>query len=203
MSPAREPLRARKQRRTRDLIVATAFALFSERGFSTVTVDEIAERAEVGRTTFFRYFLDKQEVVFSDEQRMAGMVVARQRETGIPAASDLRSALGQVRDVTLELTAEAAADSFHWATHVRLLSDNPELYERDLRHVQRYASLTEELLIARGTPADIAVLAAQLGLACYFAGRRRAGTEAKALVPAVQDAFDQLGFVSLEGKGLV
>ncbi len=196
-------MRARKQRRTRDLIVATAFTLFAEHGFAKVSVDEVAERAEVGRTTFFRYFADKQDVVFSDEQRMAGMVVALQRETDIPAASDLRGALGQVRDVTLQLTAAAAADPFHWAIHIRLLRDNPELYERDLRHLQRYASLTEDLLIARGAPADIAVLAAQLGLACYFAGRLRAGTEAKVLVPAVQDAFDQLGFASLELKRLV
>lgn len=183
--------------------MSTAFALFAEHGFARVTVDEIAKRAEVGRTTFFRYFADKQDVAFSDEQRMAGMVVARQHETDVPAACDLRSALGQVRDVTLELTAEAAADSFHWATHIRLVRDNRELYERDLRHLQRYASLTEEVLIARGAPADIAVLAAQLGLACYFAGRRRAGTEAKALLPAVQDAFDQLDSVALAEAGLV
>jgi hypothetical protein len=37
-------------------------------GFDKVSVSDIAERAEVGGTTFFRYFGDKQEVVFAKQQ---------------------------------------------------------------------------------------------------------------------------------------
>ena len=51
----RPPLRERKQQKAREQIVEAAFALFAERGFTDVTVTDIAERAEVGRTTFFRY----------------------------------------------------------------------------------------------------------------------------------------------------
>ena len=56
-------LRERKQRKTREAILAAAMDLFAERGFDRVTVDEIAARAEVGRTTFFRYLTDKQELL--------------------------------------------------------------------------------------------------------------------------------------------
>src|SRR5690349_15197148 len=42
-----------------------AMALFEERGFEATTVADIAERAGLTKRTFFRYFGDKREVLFS------------------------------------------------------------------------------------------------------------------------------------------
>src|SRR5260370_36424305 len=61
-----DSLTDRKRRRAKETIRRAALDLFSERGFDAVSVTDIAERAEVGRTTFFRYFGDKQEVLFSE-----------------------------------------------------------------------------------------------------------------------------------------
>jgi AcrR family transcriptional regulator len=66
------PLVERKQRAARERIVRAATELFAERGYSKVSVSDIAERAEVGRTTFFRHFGDKQEVVFAREGARGG-----------------------------------------------------------------------------------------------------------------------------------
>ena len=52
--------------RTRAAIVDAALALFQEQGFMETTVDAIAERADVGRRTFFRYFPAKESVLFHD-----------------------------------------------------------------------------------------------------------------------------------------
>jgi AcrR family transcriptional regulator len=52
--------------RTRAAIVDAAVALFQEQGFTETTVDAIAERADVGRRTFFRYFPAKESVLFHD-----------------------------------------------------------------------------------------------------------------------------------------
>jgi len=57
-------LRSRKKERTRAAINDAALELFIEKGFEATTVDEIAERAEVSKATFFRYFTTKAEVVF-------------------------------------------------------------------------------------------------------------------------------------------
>src|SRR6201996_8398253 len=45
-----------------------ALDLFCERGFEETTVADIAERAGLTKRTFFRYFADKREVLFSGAQ---------------------------------------------------------------------------------------------------------------------------------------
>ena len=53
-----------------------AFDLFSTQGFDATTVDDIARRAGVGRTTFFRHFRSKEDVVFPDHPALAAAVTA-------------------------------------------------------------------------------------------------------------------------------
>jgi AcrR family transcriptional regulator len=48
--------RERKKREVRRRIYDAAFALFVEKGFDATTVDQIAERADVGKGTVFNYF---------------------------------------------------------------------------------------------------------------------------------------------------
>lgn len=51
---------------TRDRLIDAAFELFKERGFEATTVDDVAARAGLGRTTFFRTFKSKEDVIFPD-----------------------------------------------------------------------------------------------------------------------------------------
>src|SRR5258707_15463969 len=77
-------LRERHMDRTRAAIVDAALALFQEQGFTETTVDAIAERADVGRRTFFRYFPAKESVLFHDIdgqiQAMLDALAARPEE---------------------------------------------------------------------------------------------------------------------------
>jgi AcrR family transcriptional regulator len=59
-------LRSRKRIKTRRAIEDAALALFEKQGYEATTVEEIAERAEVSTTTFFRYFPTKAEVVLGE-----------------------------------------------------------------------------------------------------------------------------------------
>src|SRR5690348_18488405 len=47
-----------------------ALALYGERGYEETTVAEIAERAGLTKRTFFRYFSDKREVLFSGSHEL-------------------------------------------------------------------------------------------------------------------------------------
>jgi AcrR family transcriptional regulator len=59
-------LRSLKKLRTRRAIEDAAFQLFSTQGYEDTTVDQIAARAEVSTTTFFRYFPSKSEVALGE-----------------------------------------------------------------------------------------------------------------------------------------
>jgi AcrR family transcriptional regulator len=60
---APERLQARKQQVVRDALSTAAESLFLERGFESVTVEEIARAAGVSRRTFFRYYESKEDVM--------------------------------------------------------------------------------------------------------------------------------------------
>ena len=78
--------RERKKDETRQRIFREAIGLFRERGFESTTVDEITERADVARGTFFNYFPKKDAVLaYLSEQRLieaeanAGAILAAEQ----------------------------------------------------------------------------------------------------------------------------
>lgn len=68
-------LRERKRRRTMAHVQSVALDLFDERGFDTVTIEEIAERAEVSPSTIYRQFRTKEGIIIHDEWDEEGVAV--------------------------------------------------------------------------------------------------------------------------------
>ncbi|MGO4491796.1 TetR/AcrR family transcriptional regulator [Arthrobacter sp. 2YAF22_2] len=56
-------LRSRKRAATRAAITAVARALTAERGLNGYTVEEVCERADISRRTFFNYFPTKEDAI--------------------------------------------------------------------------------------------------------------------------------------------
>ena len=182
------PLVARKRRQARQRIILAAEELFLARGFDDVSVADIAERAEVGRTTFFRHFGDKQEVVFAKEQELLETIAAAGQADDTAAARSAADAVEQLRPVLLALCARATADPEAYTRHFQLIEQHPELRDRDAAKTQQIADKLSDLLIHRGTDKATAIFAAQVALACYQTAKRLANNP-RTLVDETQAAF--------------
>jgi AcrR family transcriptional regulator len=170
--PSSRPLVERKQRQARQRIIEAAQELFQEHGFDGVSVGDIAERAEVGRTTFFRHFRDKQEVVFAREQELLDTVAAAaQTDDALPPRS-VTEGVEQLSPVLLALCAQATADPAGYTRHFALIEQHPELRDRDAVKMRQFGDKLSELLIRRGSDEATAVLAGQIALACFQTARR-------------------------------
>jgi len=186
-----DSLTDRKRRRAKETIRQAALELFSERGFDAVSVTDIAERAEVGRTTFFRYFGDKQEVLFSEPEE-ASATSPVPPPPAEPIGSSMAAALTAARQLVTGYLAGITADPAAYQRHQALVRSHPELYARSLVKQRRYAdALTERLQRWGATPA-VARQAAETGLACFYIGQATAQDDPRVLTRAVERAFDRL-----------
>ncbi|WP_421916778.1 TetR/AcrR family transcriptional regulator [Mesorhizobium sp.] len=84
--------RTRKRLVTRQAISNAATLLFMERGFDNVTVDEIAEAADVGRMTVFNHFPRKEDMFFDrdEEGREKFLEALRQRDKSVAPIEAIR-----------------------------------------------------------------------------------------------------------------
>src|SRR5579875_4124931 len=71
---------ARWEPNARQRLERAALELFVERGYDATTVAEIAERAGLTKSTFFRHFSDKREVLFGGQDRMTELFVGAARD---------------------------------------------------------------------------------------------------------------------------
>jgi AcrR family transcriptional regulator len=84
--------RSRKRLATRQGISNVATRLFIERGFDHVTVDEIAEAADVGRMTVFNHFPRKEDMFFDRDEEGREMLrkALRERDPHVAPIETLR-----------------------------------------------------------------------------------------------------------------
>jgi len=70
----------RRVRRTRAALQAALMALMTEKGYESTTVQDIIDRANVGRATFYSHFADKKTLLVSRIEDLRSALVERQRQ---------------------------------------------------------------------------------------------------------------------------
>jgi AcrR family transcriptional regulator len=137
MAPASQPatdslsapptLRNRATRAVQAEIAAVAIRLFLEQGFDKTTVDQIAEKAGLSRTSFFRYFATKEDVVLGHlgelGQKVLDALAAR------PAQEPVWQSLRRAFDLLLEESATLPQQGLMMS---RMMHDTPSLQARQL-----------------------------------------------------------------------
>ena len=164
---ADEGLRERKRRLTRHLIADAATAMFASRGFDTVKVSEIADRANVSMKTLYNYFPTKESMVLDDaDELIAGLAAAlRDRQAGTSITDAFVGALEANLSGFDLLDDELAA---HVATtFAAMVKQTPALHAHWLEIQDRLARVAaEQLALQAGTePTDPAPAVAGWALA--------------------------------------
>jgi AcrR family transcriptional regulator len=176
----------------RDRLVVAAVDLFADQGYDATTVAQIAERAGVTKSTFFRHFPDKRELLVAGQDALSrllteGITTAPADATPLEAVTAglerASTAMGPMnRELAPRLKAAIAAST--------------ELQERDALKSVGLANAMTEALQTRGVPTPVAHLAAELGVLAFKQGYASwTTTEANAdedLAPHVLAALDAL-----------
>ncbi len=63
----------RRIQRTRELLLNSLIELILDRGYEAITVQDIIDRANVGRSTFYSHFRDKEDLLLSGFERLQGV----------------------------------------------------------------------------------------------------------------------------------
>lgn len=157
---------ARWEPGARERLVLAAVDLFTEQGYDATTVAQIAERAGVTKSTFFRHFPDKRELLVAGQHALCrllteGITEAPADATPLQAvAAGLERAASAMGPMNREIGARLEA----------AIAANVELQERDaLKSVGLAAAMTAPLR-ARGVPDATAQLAAELGVLAFKRG---------------------------------
>ena len=134
-------------------VPSAALDLLITQGFDTTSVDELAAAAGISRSTFFRRFGSKENMVFADQEMIITHVQTTLAASSVDAVQTLIDAAHVVFDQYTS-NPEAAA------LRHKLLASVPSLRERELVSTHRYEKAFFDFLTRRGlvqTPSNRAL----------------------------------------------
>ncbi|GID25527.1 acyl-CoA-like ligand-binding transcription factor [Paractinoplanes brasiliensis] len=184
--------RDRKKQQTRAALVAAALRLVDERGREHVTVEEIAEAADVSPRTFFNYFATKDDALLGGPLPDGPSI--HDRLLAVPADVPLVRALFEALRPDI---AEIQAERDVWLLRLRVIKSNPSLLPI---LVARGECAEEETVAAVAARTQVSadnlfphLVATAVGAAVRTSMMRWAADDGRELLDLVREAFDILG----------
>ncbi|MGH7920347.1 MAG: TetR/AcrR family transcriptional regulator, partial [Candidatus Dormibacteraceae bacterium] len=139
---------------------------FTEQGYDATTVAQIARRAGVTRSTFFRHFSDKREVLVAGQQTLSRLLAE-----GIAEAPAGASPLEAVAAGLERVSREMGPMNRELGSRMKaVIAASAELQERDALKSVGLAAAMATALVDRGVPDPTAHLAAELGVLAFKQG---------------------------------
>jgi AcrR family transcriptional regulator len=166
VSEARPGLRERKKEATVEKLRQVALELFTERGFDAVSVDDVAEAADVSKTTVYRYFPSKEDLLLG--RALEQLASVREAFAERPAEE---SPVEAARHALRPVVEAHAADPRQKRALSALVRSTPSLAAGSQANQAAWEEMLREEIARRRPAADpfeIHLLAAEL-LACVRA----------------------------------
>jgi AcrR family transcriptional regulator len=141
--PPATGLRQRKKSKMRTQLKQAALALFVAQGYTQTTVEQIADAVEISPRTFFRYFENKEDLLFeddSDEQIIESFRRQPKELSPVMAiANAYRTTFQQMPDQQIQYEAQKHA----------VISQTPELATRNTYELVRNLNVVTSLIAER------------------------------------------------------
>jgi AcrR family transcriptional regulator len=158
----------RWQPNARGRLEQAAIQLYCDRGFEQTTVADIASQAGLTERTFFRYFADKPEVLFSGAAVLEELMVSA--TIAAPESAGPLEAVAAALDAAARLLQERREFSKY---RQAVIAANPELQERELKKMASLAAALAVALRQRGVADPAAGLTAEMAIAVFRLGFER------------------------------
>jgi AcrR family transcriptional regulator len=150
-------LRERKKLATRRELRRVALRMIAERGYSNVTVEEIAEAANVSPRTFFNYFPTKEAALFGADPELAEATreAIVHQSPGAPVVTVLRAVMTNQAKTVVNEFAELGGEPLEWVARMRASRTDPHLHAaRAAQMAAIERSLAEAIAERLGTTLD-------------------------------------------------
>ncbi|PZE54839.1 TetR/AcrR family transcriptional regulator [Curtobacterium sp. MCPF17_001] len=184
---------ARWEPDARGRLLQAAIELFGARGYDTTTAAQIAEHAGLTRTTLFRHFADKREILFQGQEAL--VVSAMEGVESAPADSQPFDAL---RAAVAALCTIHTADRRDTGRRLdTILASSPELQERAVFKRSAITNALHGALTARFGDARQAAVLADVGVRAYYDGFASwiTSSDEGPLAEVVEHELDEYGSV--------
>jgi AcrR family transcriptional regulator len=178
---------ARWEPNARERLERAALALFAENGYDATTVAQIADRAGLTKSTFFRHFADKREVLFGGQEALT------EAFTQAIGAAPPSATAGDCLAAALEAVGVVFTPQRHeFALQRRaVIEAHSELQERELLKMARLGLAVSGALRDRGTDDITARLAAEIVMLAFSTAFARWAT------PGNQEPFPPIAHAAL------
>ena len=157
---------ARWEPDARGRLLRAAIDLFCEQGYEATTTAQIAERAGLTKTTLFRLFPDKREILFQGQATFVALAEAGVRTAPADAPDFDVLAAG----ITAMTAGHSDEQRLYGAQLNALIASNPVLRERAAWKRSTISRAIEDSLTARFGARRRAGLLADLGVRAYYEG---------------------------------
>jgi AcrR family transcriptional regulator len=148
----------------RERLERAAIELFAEQGYDDTTVEQIAARAGLNRSTFFRHFGDKREILFGGQDGLASRFAesiesAPARQTALEA---IEAGFGDIAAIWFTPERRDLAPR-----RISVVGSNPDLAERELLKRRGLTNAIAAALRSRGIKEPSTTVAAELATLAF------------------------------------